>query len=172
MYSEVFKLHQHTFKALANSRRLEIIHLLRDQQLNVSDIQQMLDLPQANLSQHLQILRDAKLVTATRRGKEIYYQVSDPRLVQACDLVRDMLIDRHRHDQAMTELSLKMKDLIPVVTDPVCKMRLSPKTAGFATIYHHQHYYFCASGCLQKFKHSPDKYITTETASSQVNKYD
>jgi len=95
MYSEVFKLHQDTFKALANSRRLEIIHLLRDQTLNVSEIGAMLGLPQANLSQHLQILRDAKLVTAKRNGKEIYYQVGDQRLVKACDLVREMLIDHH-----------------------------------------------------------------------------
>ncbi|MCC6710776.1 MAG: helix-turn-helix domain-containing protein, partial [Candidatus Pacebacteria bacterium] len=47
MYSEVFELHAQLLKALAHPKRLEIIHLIRDQELSVSDIHQMLDLPQA-----------------------------------------------------------------------------------------------------------------------------
>ena len=61
MYEEVFKLHAQLLKSIAHPRRLEIIHLLRDQSLLVSQIVEMLDLPQANISQHLQILRNAEV---------------------------------------------------------------------------------------------------------------
>ena len=56
MYSQIFELHAHLLKAIAHPRRLEIIHLLRDQELPVGDIHTMLDLPQANISQHLMVL--------------------------------------------------------------------------------------------------------------------
>jgi DNA-binding transcriptional ArsR family regulator len=50
-------------KALSHPRRLEIIHLIRDQELPVQDIHQMLDLPQANVSQHLKRIYFRKLNT-------------------------------------------------------------------------------------------------------------
>ncbi|MBU3935012.1 YHS domain-containing protein [Patescibacteria group bacterium] len=37
-------------------------------------------------------------------------------------------------------------------------MQLCPKTVFFKTAYQHKKYYFCASGCLQKFKKNPQKY--------------
>ena len=59
MYSELFRLQANLLKVLAQPKRLEIIHLLRDQRLNVTEIYSMLDLPQANVSQHLLALRAA-----------------------------------------------------------------------------------------------------------------
>ena len=158
MYSQIFKLHANLLKALAHPRRLEIIHLLRDQELSVSDIHTMLDLPQANISQHLMVLRDLDVVTTRRQGKQIYYQISDDRIVKASDLIREVLIDQHKDTKFANELTLKMKDLLPLTHDTVCKMRISPKTAGFHTTYQNQDYYFCASGCLKSFEKEPAKY--------------
>ena len=45
-----------------------------------------------------------------------------------------------------------MSDLVPLTVDPVCGMRLSPKTAAFAYKHEGENYYFCASGCLHQFK--------------------
>jgi DNA-binding transcriptional ArsR family regulator len=53
-------------KALSHPRRLEIIHLIRDQELPVQDIHQMLDLPQANVSQHLKRVYFRKYCTHHR----------------------------------------------------------------------------------------------------------
>ena len=75
MYHIIFRLHTQLLKALANEKRLEIIHLLRDQELTVSEIQTMLDLEQANLSQHLMVLRKLEVVTTRKDGKEIYYKL-------------------------------------------------------------------------------------------------
>ncbi len=162
MYSELFELHAHLLKALAHPRRLEIVHLLRDQELAVSDIHTMLDLPQANISQHLMILRDADIVTTTKDGKHIFYKLSDPKIIAACDLLREVLIDHHvdhKNSTLATELVLTMNELLPLTTDPVCHMRVSPKTAGFHHTHQNKEYYFCASGCLAAFKKEPKKYV-------------
>lgn len=159
MYSELFELHADLLKALAHPRRLEIVQLLRDQTLSVSDIFAMLDLPQANISQHLMILRDAGVVQTSRSGKNIYYSLAHPQIIQASDLLRDVLIEQHKGSLIADQLALSMKDLVPVVHDPVCGMRVSPKTAGYSAKLHNHSYYFCASGCLKKFEEQPGKYV-------------
>ncbi len=160
MYSQIFELHAQLLKALAHPRRLEIIHLLRDQELCVSDIYEMLDLPQANISQHLMILRDAGVLVTRREGKQIVYTLANKKIIKASDLLREVLIDQHRGSEVADQLTLKMKDLVPLVHDPVCQMRLSPKTAAYTVRYKTQDFYFCASGCVKKFKEKPEAYAT------------
>ncbi len=161
MYEIIFNLQAEVLKAMAHPRRLEIINLLRDQELSVTDMFTMLDLPQANISQHLMILRDAKIVETRRDGKQIMYNLSDPRISEACDLFRELLIDQHRGTDVASALHLHMKELVPVVHDPVCQMRLSPKTASYSTDYQGHHYFFCASGCLKSFTKNPEAYVQT-----------
>jgi len=153
MYTRIFSLQSQVYKALANPKRLEIIHLLRDQELTVSQMLEMLDLPQANLSQHLQVLRKFQVVAPRRNGKEVYYKLAHPNVMVASDSFREMLIDQHQDEEEVAEeLRLKMKDLVPVTRDPVCGMRLSPKTAAYAMKKNPHTFYFCASGCRDKFK--------------------
>lgn len=159
MYGQMFALHADLLKALAHPRRLEIINLLRDQELCVSDIYEMLDLPQANISQHLMLLRDAGIVVTKREGKQIIYKLTNPKIIKASDLLREVLIDQNRGTEIAEELTLVMKDLLPLVHDPVCNMRLSPKTANYSTRHKDHDYYFCASGCLKKFQENPKKYV-------------
>lgn len=158
MYSEIFALHAQLLKALAHPHRLEIIHLLRDQKMSVTQIYTMLDLPQANISQHLMILRDAGVVVSQRNGKEMYYSITHKNFIAASDLLREVLIDS-KHDISPSELLLSMKDLVPIVHDPVCQMRLSPRTAGFSGVHAGKQYYFCASGCLKAFTKHPENYV-------------
>lgn len=160
MYSEVFELHAQLLKALAHPKRLEIIHLIRNQELSVSDIHRMLDLPQANISQHLMLLRDAEIVKTRRDGKQIFYSLVNNKFIQASDIMREIaaqqLVDSGK---SVEEALIKINELVPLVHDPVCQMRVSPKTAGFSYDHNHQTYYFCASGCMKLFKKNPDKYV-------------
>lgn len=159
MYYQIFKLHSKLLKAIANPKRLEIIQLLRDQELSVCEIQNMLDLPQANLSQHLQILRDEGVVKTRRNGKQIFYSIAHKNFVKASDLMREILIEKHQKSPLADDFALNMLELVPVTHDLVCKMRVSPKTAAYAYNYKKNKYYFCASGCYQKFKKDPLKFI-------------
>lgn len=159
MYSQLFELQANFLKAIAHPRRLEIIQLLQDQELPVTDIHTMLDLPQANISQHLMILREGGVVETRKDGKQVFYKLSSPLINEACELVREVLIDQHQNTDVADGLLLKMKDLLPLSTDPVCKMRVSPKTAGFHERLDGKDYYFCASGCHKHFTANPEKYI-------------
>ncbi len=75
MNSQQFSSHAQLFKVLAHPRRLAIIHLLRKQELNVSQMCEVLNLPQANLSQHLMLLRHAGIVSIQKKGKQILYKL-------------------------------------------------------------------------------------------------
>ncbi len=155
MYTTIFNKHAQLLKALAHPKRLEIIQLLRDRDLCVSDIQKMLGLPQPNISQHLQRLRSAGVVRAHRSGKQLTYRIMHPNFVIASDALRTILIDRAATKRQADEISLSMNELVPLVIDPVCGMRISPKTASCVHIHEGKPYYFCATGCMKQFKKNP-----------------
>lgn len=162
MYQEVFKLHAELLRALASPKRLEIVHLLRDQELSVRGMEEMLGLTQANLSQHLMVLREVGVVVTRRDGKQIYYKLADNRFVEASDLIREILIKKFKGQPVVDELTKKMSDLVPITHDPVCQMRVSPKTAAEVFEYKGERYYFCASGCKKEFIKNKDKYLRRE----------
>jgi ArsR family transcriptional regulator len=151
MYKQIFELHSNILKALSHPKRLEIVHLLRDQEISVGEIQSMLDLPQANLSQHLQILRENHIVSSTKKGKQIFYRVAHPNYVRACDLIREILIESHKESDLCQDLQSNLSNLLPIGIDPICGMKLTPKTAAFIKKTNGVTYYFCASGCLDKY---------------------
>jgi ArsR family transcriptional regulator len=59
------------FKALANPKRLEMVALLQDKELCVGEITRKIHLPQANVSQHLMVLRKAKIVKTKKIGQKM-----------------------------------------------------------------------------------------------------
>jgi len=65
------------FKVLADETRLKIVHLLSQKELKVGSIAQTLDLTPSNVSHHLRLLRNARLVKHRRDGKMIYYSLDD-----------------------------------------------------------------------------------------------
>jgi len=62
-------------KALANERRLQVLCLLAGGERSVGEINQMLDLSQSALSQHLAVLRDEGLVRTRREAQMVYYSL-------------------------------------------------------------------------------------------------
>ena len=88
---EFYLLHAHLCKALAHPTRLLVIDELRDGPRSVGELAERLGLPQSNLSQHLGVLRDQRLVQTRRDGNAVYYSLRDRRLTQAFDLLREVL---------------------------------------------------------------------------------
>ena len=85
------QLHASVCKGLADPKRLLIIDALRDGELSVSGICDVLDLPQANVSQHLGILRDKGLVRTRRDGQYVYYSLTSQKIIEAMDLLREVM---------------------------------------------------------------------------------
>jgi len=91
---ELYRLHASICKGLADPKRLLVITALRDGEKTVSELCEELDLPQANLSQHLAILREKGLVRVRRDGQYSHYSLSSPKTLQAVDLLREVMVEQ------------------------------------------------------------------------------
>jgi DNA-binding transcriptional ArsR family regulator len=86
-----FETEAEAINGMAHPIRLEILDLLRDGEVCVCHIQAMLGQRQAYISQHLNVLRKAGLVSSRRDGLRVYYQASDPKIFETLDKVGEML---------------------------------------------------------------------------------
>lgn len=69
-------------KVLSNPVRLKILCVLASNELNVQQIEALTDIHQPTLSQQLTILRKHQMVATRRDGKQIFYQVSDDKVLK------------------------------------------------------------------------------------------
>lgn len=87
---EVYIKNAEVYKILANPKRLEILNLLKTREFSVEQMLDILKLPKANLSQHLALLRHARLVTVRRNKINAYYKIADPRIVEPCRILHNL----------------------------------------------------------------------------------
>lgn len=76
-------------KALSDDTRQKIMMLCCCKELSVNDIVEASDVAQPTVSHHLKILRNAGLVSAKRRGKQVLYTLNQERLASACCVVAE-----------------------------------------------------------------------------------
>nr|WP_290224784.1 metalloregulator ArsR/SmtB family transcription factor [Trichocoleus desertorum] len=69
------------FHALSDPLRLQVLDLLRSQELCVCDLCEALAVSQSKLSFHLKTLKEAQLVQARQEGRWIYYSLNLPQFV-------------------------------------------------------------------------------------------
>lgn len=91
---KLFALHAEVCKSLANPIRLKILDALRQGEQSVQALAKRLQLRTANLSQHLAILRQRGIVTTKRRGLNIYYRCANPKMLRACAILREVLLEQ------------------------------------------------------------------------------
>lgn len=91
---EIRELHAQVCQALADPTRIMILYVLSEQPHNVTDLVKALELSQSLVSRHLKVLRERGMVNAERQGPTIIYSLADRRVVQALDLMREMLAEQ------------------------------------------------------------------------------
>ncbi|MGA2889647.1 MAG: metalloregulator ArsR/SmtB family transcription factor [Terracidiphilus sp.] len=79
------------FRALSHPTRIAILEVLRNGELSAGIIQEKLGIEQANLSQHLAILRSYQIVVNRKDGNQVFYSIRNPVLVQVLDLMRQYI---------------------------------------------------------------------------------
>lgn len=99
MKKEIYKIHAEMCKVFSNSTRLEILNLLRDNKLSVTELTMKTKLSQTNISQHLAIMKSKGIVTSNREGKNIYYALSNPKIIKAFDIIREILIEKLKRNR-------------------------------------------------------------------------
>lgn len=91
MDADFYCMHSELCKTLANDKRQMILGALRDAERSVGQLVALTGIPQANLSQHLSIMRAHGVVHARRQGTHVYYSISNPKLIQAFDLITEVM---------------------------------------------------------------------------------
>lgn len=109
MYDRTSELHAAICKTLGSPVRIEILNLLQDREKTVGELAEGLDLKQANVSQHLAVLRQRQVVATRKEGTSIYYRVSNPKIIQACKLMREVLIEQLKESKELVAIATRVR---------------------------------------------------------------
>ena len=104
MSDRVYKLHADVCRVLGSASRIRIIEVLREGERSVGELSDILGLRQANVSQHLAVMRNKGVLKTRKAGTSIYYSVSNPKIVQACDLMRQVLLEQLKENEKLVSL--------------------------------------------------------------------
>jgi len=91
---ELYAIQAEFCKGLAHPKRILILNSLKEGEKTVNDLAEVTGIPQSNVSQHLAILRQLGILGKRREGLNIYYSITDARIVEACELVRETIRER------------------------------------------------------------------------------
>lgn len=101
MEDRIYSYHAEMCKVFSHPKRLELINLLRDGEMSVGELCQRLRIAPANLSQHLAMMRERHILASRKEGNVVYYRISNPKLLQAFDMLREILFEQIRQDAAL-----------------------------------------------------------------------
>ena len=101
MQDALRKFQAQVFQALAHTTRIAIIEALRDGELPAGKLLDLLQVEQANLSQHLAVLRSKQVLVNRKVGNQVFYAVRDPVLIEVLDLLRQYFFSHLNETLAM-----------------------------------------------------------------------
>jgi len=107
MSMEALELVADRFKALSEPIRLRILQELHEGEMSVTEITQIVDSSQPNISKHLKLLQDAGLLARRQDGNTVYYSISDKVVFDICEIVCNSL--REKFSAKADALGLKLK---------------------------------------------------------------
>ena len=90
---KIYELHASICKTLANPKRLQILNLLRNEEMTVNELASLMEIREANVSQQLSVMRQKGILVSRREGVNIYYRIANPKVIKACDIMREVLLE-------------------------------------------------------------------------------
>ncbi len=94
----MFRIHADLCKAMASPHRQAILHTLCGREMCVNDLAAALKMSLQNVSQHLRVLKERKLVRSRKEGQTVFYSITNQKFIDACELIRQALIEQHQAD--------------------------------------------------------------------------
>lgn len=101
------------FQALAHPTRIAILEFLQDGELSAGTLIEKLGMEQANVSQHLSVLRSKQIVSNRKAGTQVFYSVRDPIIIQVLQLMK---IYFHAHLKESMEMLGELEKPIEVLS--------------------------------------------------------
>ena len=86
--------HAEMCQVFSHPTRLEILCALREHELSVGELAETLGLGMGNLSQHLAMMRERRILEARKAANQVFYRVANPKLLKAFDLLRQILLEQ------------------------------------------------------------------------------
>jgi DNA-binding transcriptional ArsR family regulator len=80
------------FKVFSDPTRLRILEHLKEGESNVTSLCEALNLKQSTVSQHLRMLKECGAVVARKDGREIFYTIRDPKVMEMLELGEELLV--------------------------------------------------------------------------------
>jgi ArsR family transcriptional regulator, virulence genes transcriptional regulator len=93
----IYDLQAKLCQTLGQSVRLRIINLLKYGPQCVTSIARNIGVPQPTVSRHLTVLRTAGILTRQRKGAEVFYEITSPKIVEVCEMMREILTEQELH---------------------------------------------------------------------------
>ena len=101
--TDLYKLKAELCKTFSDPKRLMIISELRGGEKSVGELIAALQTPQAVVSRHLAVLRHRGVVKTRREGVSVFYSLTSPKIIDACDIVHEVLLDQMARNKEMAD---------------------------------------------------------------------
>jgi len=88
---ELYALHAEFCKTFTNPKRIEILDLLRDGEMTVTEIQNKIGIEKAHASLMLNFMRMKNILKTRRAGTNVFYSIADDKIAHACIAMQDAL---------------------------------------------------------------------------------
>lgn len=96
---ELYQMQADLCCALSHPVRLQILDLLANSEKCSTQLLEILELPKANLSQHLHVLKNAGIIKSRKEGSFYYFSVALPKIKEACSIVSCVLEEKIVQDE-------------------------------------------------------------------------
>jgi len=103
----ILKLQADICKIFANDKRLEIINLLKDEEMSNSELMQKTGLSKVTITQHMNVLKSKGVIVVRREGVQLYYRMANPKIIQACNLMKEVLVEQLREKEKVVSKLVK-----------------------------------------------------------------
>lgn len=98
---DLYRRHADFCKVLSHPTRLQIIDILHEREMTVTDLATKLQVAVGNLSQHLSLMKQRGVLESRKEGNSVIYRLAIPKMMQACCLIRQILYEQMQHESAL-----------------------------------------------------------------------
>ncbi len=108
-------------KALGDGTRLRAVLALRDQELCVCQIVELLELAPSTVSKHLQILREAGLVVSRKKGRWVYYSISESDAAGVPIAALDLILTAAQDTETARAGTQRLNEILKLNPEELCE---------------------------------------------------
>lgn len=88
-------------KVFSHPKRLEILRLLKDKEMSVTEIAKATKMSIGNLSQHLGMMKQRHILESRKEGATVFYRFTNDKIIKAFTLLREALLEQLKKDAAL-----------------------------------------------------------------------